>query len=174
MKTLVIGHTSGIGEFLTQVLEADGVSRSTGFDINNRNNDFDYSKYNTIILNAYGNFCSQLQTLYEIIENPNFNKSSLVIVISSIKAWNESPLDISRSKYAVEKAALNKAVRDLDGMGYNTVSICPSYVKTDFNKDKDVPMMTIEYVGLNVKRVIEDFYMYGVRTKEIVLEKVSR
>ena len=39
MKTLVIGHTSGIGEELTQILEADGVSRSTGFDINNRNNE---------------------------------------------------------------------------------------------------------------------------------------
>ena len=54
MKTLVIGHTSGIGEELTQILEADGVSRSTGFDINNRNNDFNYTPYNTIILNAYG------------------------------------------------------------------------------------------------------------------------
>ncbi len=173
MKTLVIGHTSGIGEELTQILEADGVSRSTGFDINNRNNDFNYTPYNTIILNAYGDFTSQLQTLYEIIENDTFNKDTLVIVISSIKAWNETPTDIFRSKYAVEKGALNHAIRNLNNLNYNIVSVCPSYVETSFNKGKDLPMMSVQYLALVVDRIVNDFYKFGIKTIEIAVEKVK-
>lgn len=173
MKTLVIGHTAGIGAEITQVLEADGVSRSTGFDVNNRKNDFDYGAYSTIVLNAYGDFTSQIQTLYDIVESDTFNKDTLIIVVSSIKAWNESPQDIGRSKYAVEKNALNFAVRHLNGMGYNVTSVCPSYVETDFNKGRDIPMMTVQYLALVVDRVIEDFYKFGVKTLEVVVEKVA-
>lgn len=171
MKTLVIGHTAGIGAELTQVLEADGISRSTGYDIDHRNNDFDYSQYDNIIINAYGAFTSQLQTLYEIIEHNTFNKSTLVIVVSSIKAWNDSPQDINRSKYAVEKSAINKAIRDLNGIGYNVCSICPSYVETGFNKGRDIPMMSVEYIALVVERIINDYHDFKIKILEIVIEK---
>ena len=173
MRTLVIGHTTGIGAELTQVLEADGVSRSTGYNINDIDKDFDYGDYSTIILNAYGDFCSQLKTLYEIVNHETYTKDTLLIVISSIRAWNYSPDTVERSKYSVEKSAINKAVNDLNGLGYNVTSVCPNYVDTDYNKLKQVPKMTVEYMALVVKRIIEDFYKFSIKTREIVIEKVQ-
>ncbi len=173
MKTLVIGHTSGIGAELAQVLNAEGVSRSTGYNINDIPKDYDYGAYNTIILNAYGDFCSQLKTLYEIVVHNTYTKDTLLVVISSIRAWNCSPDTVERSKYAVEKFAINKAVNDLNNLGYNVTSICPNYVDTEYNKSKQVPKITVAYMAWVVKRIIDDFHKFNIKTREIVIEKIQ-
>lgn len=175
-NALIIGHTSGIGAGLiynTPYYITKGVSRSTGYDVNNNNTKFDYSEYSVIILNAYGDFTSQLKTLYNIVENPTFNKKTLIVVISSIKAWNSVPTDLSRSKYAVEKNALNKASSDLNFMGYSVMTVCPSYVETEFNKNKKVPMLSVDYVANLIWDKITEFHIQGILTKEIIIERVK-
>ena len=74
---------------------------------------------------------------------------------------------------AVEKGALNHAIRNLNNLNYNIVSVCPSYVETSFNKGKDLPMMSVQYLALVVDRIVNDFYKFGIKTLEIVVEKVK-
>jgi hypothetical protein len=76
-------------------------------------------------------------------------------------------------KYAAEKGALNHAIRNLNNLNYNIVSVCPSYVETSFNKGKDLPMMSVQYLALVVDRIVNDFYKFGIKTLEIVVEKVK-
>lgn len=174
--TLIIGHTSGIGKAISNIIEFEGVSKSTGFDINDYHKTkrvFDYSKYNSIVLNAYGDFTSQLKTLYSIVENETFNKETIIVVISSIRAYNFTPDTFERSKYSVEKSAINKASRDLSQMGFNVSVLCPGYVNTEFNKSKDVPKMTPEYIAQITKMIISNYVDNGILMKEIVLEKVK-
>ena len=51
--------------------------------------------------------------------------------------------------------------------------VCPSYVETSFNKGKDLPMMSVQYLALVVDRIVNDFYKFGIKTLEIVVEKVK-
>jgi len=179
MHILIIGHTSGIGfdifRSLSKYNDVSGVSKSTGFDIStNISKTYDYSEFDVIILNAVGlKFGSQIDTFFNIVESETFNKDSLVIVMSSASAFKESSNTVDKVKYSTEKNALNKASRNLNNLGYNTSVICPSYVDTEWNKDKDVLKLDVSDVTKSVYTVLDSFEN-GVLIGQIVVKKIKK
>ena len=172
---LIIGHTTGIGkDIYSRYKNIDGVSKSTGFDINtNISKEYDFSKYDCIVLNAIGlDSYAQIKTFFNIIENKTFNKSSLLIVMSSISAFKENLDTLDKIKYSTEKMSINKAVRNLNNLGYNTSSICPSYVDTEWNKKRtDVLKLDTSKVGDLVDTVIKEYFNNSVLINEIVFQQ---
>jgi len=167
MKTLIIGHTTGIGKAMYDILDSSvGISKSTGFDINIVNKMYDYSEYECIILNAYDKFTSQIKTMFDIIEV--INKNTLVIVIASTSAYKTNPSDLYWAKYSIEKAAILKAGIDLNTMGYNICCISPGIVDTHRNKDKQCKKLPPYTIAETVKNVIDN-YEKGILMEHIVI-----
>jgi|GEM_PF-4945098 len=159
MKVLVIGYRSGIGRAIFdsyKIDEVQGVSKSTGFDLDNsKTHNIDYSEFDTVILNAYSGFTSQLKTLYEIIDE--ITSRTHVIVIGSTSTFKTEPTDLYWSKYSVEKAAIFKAVTDLNTMGYNVSCVSPGTVDTSRNALKQCPKLSKDTIVNEVRRISDCF-----------------
>jgi len=175
IKTLLIGHTSGIGSKIFDILDNTvGVSKSTGFDISTDiSKEYDYGSYDCIVLNAVGlDSFAQIKTFFNIIEHKSFTKDKLVLVMSSISAFKENLDSVDKIKYSTEKMSLNKATRNLNSIGYSTSVICPSYVDTEWNKNRDdIMKLEPEKVASVTKTVIDNYFEEGVLINEIVLQQ---
>ena len=171
MDTLLIGHTNGIGEAIYHTIDCEGISKSTGFDINDENFDFDYSKYNTIILNAYDRFNSQLETMMNIAEV--INPKTLFIVMGSTSAYKTNPSDLYWAKYAIEKAAIVKAGIDLNTMGYNVAVISPGTVDTHRNAGKLCDMLKPKDIADTVAEIILK-YSKGILLEHTVIRTAKK
>lgn len=170
-ETLLIGHTTGIGKAIYRALEIkEGVSKSTGFDINESHPNFNYKKYGCIILNAYDKFNSQLNTLFEIAEN--VDKQTLIIVIGSTSAYKTNPTDLYWAKYAIEKAAIVKAGRDLNTMGYNIAVLSPGTVDTHRNEGKTCDKLSPFSIATSVLEIM-DKYKDGILIEHTVIRTVK-
>ncbi len=175
MKTLLIGHTSGIGLDIANTLnDIIGVSKSTGFDISTDiSKEYDYSLFNCIIINAVGlDPFSQIKTFFNIVEHETFDKKSLVIVLSSISAFKENLDTIDKVKYSTEKMSINKASRNLNNLGFNTSVICPGYVDTAWNEKRvDIKKLKTESVAKITKLIYDEYFNEGVLINEIVFQQ---
>jgi hypothetical protein len=175
VKTLLIGHTSGIGlEIFNKLENTIGVSKSTGFDVSTDiSKDYDYSEYDCIILNAIGlEAFSQVKTFFNIIEHSTFSKEKLVIVMSSISAFKENLNTVDKIKYSIEKMSINKATRNLNYLGYNTSVICPSYVNTEWNKKRtDVLKLDATKVASLTELIYDNYFNDGVLINEMVFQQ---
>ena len=161
-SVLVIGGTSGIGKGIKDLLGADEVSKSTGFDINHP---VETEEYDVIVLNSYGEFTSQLKTLLSLAQD---HPNAYFIVIASIKAYSTRPDNINKLMYSVEKSAINNACLQLNEINIKACAFNPGYVNTDFNKNKDVPKLSTEYIAKKVQGIIED-YENGIIHQNITL-----
>jgi len=177
MKTLVIGHTNGIGKAIYKKLNKSnltsvvaGISKSTGFDINIRNTDFNYNQFDCIILNSYDLFTSQLNTLMEIAEN--FDKDKLIVVLGSTSAYKTNPSDLYWAGYAVEKAAIVKLGTDLNTMGYNVAMVSPGTVDTHRNAHKDIDKLPAKTIAKTVENILSQ-YTKGVLLEHTVIRTVK-
>jgi len=167
VKTLLIGYKSGIGASIyNNIPNIKGESLSTGFDIN-KQIIYDYSEFDTIIINAYSDFGSQLRLLYDIIET--INKKTLVIVIASISAYRTNQKDISKSKYTNEKAAIIHAGRDLNELGYNVSIISPGITDTRWNKNKDCMKLKTDDISKIIMSAIDNYYNFNILTEHLVM-----
>lgn len=162
MKTLVIGHTNGIGKAIHKILsksdltsEVAGVSKSTGFDINIGNSDFNYNQFDVVVLNSYDMFTSQLNTMMEIADN--VDKDTLIVVIGSTSAYKTNPSDLYWAGYAVEKAAIVKLGTDLNTMGYNVAMVSPGTVDTHRNAHKDIDKLSTRDIAKTVETIVKKF-----------------
>ena len=171
MKTLVIGHSVGIGKAIKDRLKSDGIGISTGFDISKFHPNFDYSNYNTIVLNAYANFCDQLKTIYDIVENKTFSKDKLLIVIASTSAYKTNPSNLYWSQYYTEKAAIIQTCRDLNTMGYNTSVISPGTVDTHRNDHKDIPKISPDIIADVVENITLNYFFNDIIIEHLVIRK---
>jgi len=172
MKTLIIGHNNGIGKSIANSLdEYMGLSKSTGFDINDSHNDYDYNQYECIILNAYDKFNSQLETMFEIVEN--VSKNTLIIVVASTSAYKTNPSDFYWAKYSIEKAAIIKAGIDLNTMGYNIAVISPGTVDTYRNNEKNCDKLSTQSIA-NVALDIIDKFNDGILLEHTVIRTVKK
>jgi len=171
MKTLIIGHKSGIGKAIAlSIDEYLGLSKSTGFDINETHDDFDYNQFDCIILNAYDKFNSQLETMFEIVEQ--VSKNTLIIVVASTSAYKTNPSDFYWAKYSIEKAAIIKAGIDLNTMGYNIAIISPGTVDTHRNNEKNCNKLSTQSIA-NVALDIIDKFNYGILLEHTVIRTVK-
>jgi NAD(P)-dependent dehydrogenase (short-subunit alcohol dehydrogenase family) len=178
MKTLVIGHTNGIGKAIYKRLSKSdatsdvvGLSKSTGFDINIRNTDFNYDQFDCIVLNSYDLFTSQLNTMMEIAEH--LDKEKLIVVIGSTSAYKTNPTDLYWAGYAVEKAAIIKLGTDLNTMGYNVAMVSPGTVDTHRNEHKDIDKLPTKTISKIVENIVEQ-YKKGVLIEHTVVRTTKK
>jgi len=178
MKTLVIGHTNGIGNAIYKRLtkskltsDVVGISKSTGFDINIRNSEFNYNHFDCIILNSYDMFTSQLNTMMEIAEY--VDKEKLIIVIGSTSAYKTNPSDLYWAGYAVEKAAIIKLGTDLNTMGYNVAMISPGTVDTHRNAHKDIDKLSTKSIAKIAEKIVDKF-QEGVLLEHTVIRTTKK
>jgi hypothetical protein len=165
MKTLLIGYRTGIGKAIYDTIPCDGVSKNE-LDIDT-DFEFDFSKYDCIILNAYSKFTSQLKTLYKILEN--VGKDRLVIVIGSTSAYRCNT-DIEKLKYTVEKHALIKSCRQLTRMDYKVSILNPDLTDTHYNKHKKCIKLDPKEVAEKVKFIIDN-YKNGILIDNITIRR---
>ncbi len=171
MDTLVIGHTNGIGKAIFDKIDSEGVSKSTGFNINDNNVGYDYSPYKTIILNASDEFNAQLETMFEIAEA--VDKHTLIIVIGSTSAYKTNPSDLYWAKYSIEKAAIVKAGIDLNTMGYNVAVISPGTVDTHRNDGKTCDKLSTSTIAATVGDIILQ-YSKGILLEHTVIRTAKK
>ena len=105
------------------------------------------------------------------MENDTTKKGILIIVIWSIKAFESHTKDISRSKYHIEKQALNNAVISLNGLWFHISIINPWYVDTEYNQLKEVNKLDKIDI-LKIVNVIIDNYCSWVLIWNLALEKI--
>jgi len=154
MKTLVIGFKTGIGKAIFKLVGNDGISKSTGFDID-KNSTYNFNKYDCIVLNAYSNFTSQLKTMINILEY--IDKNKLLIVVSSTSAKKTNPDNFYWLKYYVEKNAINLTAQHAISMGYNVSIISPATVDTYRNENKKISKLSPKDIATSVKYIISQF-----------------
>lgn len=178
MKVLVIGHTNGIGEAIYKRLSASSKkytiysgSKSTGFDINIRNTDFNYDEFDCIVLNSYDLFTSQLNTMMEIAKH--IDKKKLIIVIASTSAYKTNPTDLYWAGYAVEKAAIIKLGTDLNTMGYNIAMVSPGTVDTHRNEHKNIDKLSTKTISKIVENIVNQ-YTKGVLIEHTVVRTTKK
>jgi len=169
MEVTIIGHTKGIWKAIYDTIreEIDDVvwySRESWFDINNIKEYDSVQSWDILIINAYWEFTKQLQFLYAMLDKYNY-----IIVIWSDKAFKNSS-DKDRSKYHIEKQALNNAVIDLNQQWYKISIVNPWYVDTDYNKNKPVSKLSTQWVADMVMTLITNYYNW-VLIESVTLKK---
>lgn len=137
MRIAITGHTSGIGKATVDLLEQNGFkcsgfSRSNGYDISNQEHltklaneiiDFD------VFINNASSEWSQVELLYTVFNHWK-NKTRRIINISSNSG---DGIKTYAYKYAVEKAALDKATIQLNNIRdakCRVTNIRPGWVNT--------------------------------------------
>lgn len=149
MKVVITGHTSGIGKSLLeryrQSAHVFGMSRSTGYDLSKSIDDFVLTKFDVYYNNAYCGF-AQTDLLYKLFE-ANKDRHCVIVNTGSVSADGDRD---QVNKYAIHKAALEKACRQLQFVDSNCKVV---HIKlgrtrtpmTDFRAD--YPRMDPDYVA---------------------------
>lgn len=139
MRVAITGHTRGIGKALTEVFDdVVGFSKSTGYDINNKEDRLriinESQDCDVFINNAYSGF-SQTELLFDLWQCWK-NEPKIIVNLGSVAA------DYSHAKYrlymyATHKVALEYASLQMTLCKEPCKVICvkPSYVETEAIKN---------------------------------------
>jgi hypothetical protein len=142
MNIAITGHTSGLGKSLYDSLNNTiGFSRSNGYDIEYNIDDIvaDCSGVDIFINNAYNSF-DQVELLYALFDKyPNMQ-------IINISSNSSDGIKNKIHKYAINKAALDKASEQFFALGYNTTNLKFGWIDTPRVTHKNVDKLSTEYV----------------------------
>jgi NAD(P)-dependent dehydrogenase (short-subunit alcohol dehydrogenase family) len=178
MQTLIIGGTSNLGAGLAEKFKNLGSITVTGRELDiasltHRITLLDMmSDYDIIINNAYcgDNQRSLLLNAFDRYKDTN----KIFVNVESIHAWREGNLTKDQIEYATDKLALVTARKHLQKLPrkMKIIGVCPSIIDTTYNKNKQVPKMSIDHAAEiifgNVVLTIDT----DTEVSEIIFQKV--
>jgi len=139
MHILIVGHSSGIGDFLYNyftnlktTFSVKGISRKSGHDISTEKGVKSAvslaKEYDVIILNAHASY-SQVDTLYSLFSAHRATHKRIIVMGSQ----SSDGVKNFPHKYAIEKAALEKCCEQLQNCPSNLsiTLLKPGWVSTE-------------------------------------------
>jgi len=158
----ITGHSTGIGKACWDLLQHDnivqGFSRSNGYDIDDTDRITKEARDATVFINNAWSQFGQMR-MFETMLNLWSNEPSKTIINLGSRSAFLNPYETRRPEYTSSKRLLLKDTRhsSLRTDKKCRVSIVnPGFVKTNMSAhNKDVNMMTPEYIAGVIKWIIE-------------------
>jgi NAD(P)-dependent dehydrogenase (short-subunit alcohol dehydrogenase family) len=144
---------------LLNIDKIDAIIWAHGYNFSDNINNFDISKFNTMI---DANVSFILNTLHYLLDNNKINNNAKMVIISSI--WEESTRP-NKLSYSISKAALSGLVKnvaiDLSSRNILINNVLPGVIDNEMSR-KNLSESTMNYVKdyLNFNRLItlDDVY----------------